>query len=362
MKVSIKGLVFTGFAAAILSANAMAAGENIVTSKSYVDAKINNNASYENISSTSRETAPNEKQVYDALATKQSLQSDASYKVGYNGGWVTMESAVKVPDNGSYLSLDTASDGSVTLNIDTTSQLQTDGSSLSSESGKLITEGAVAEAIAANGGAVNTGVLTVTQNSVPQGTFNANDATSPTIAIAAPDWTQTSSSAADFIKNKPTIVTDGSDISTASSADTTVLPTAFAVQEYADAKVSSSASISSTSTTTAPNESAVYSELATKENVSNKINTIDGNSDSAHYPSAAAVYNYVQSQTGGTVIPGKAALCNTYPCALVNDSTGAHWRTMATSGHDGGVLADYCDANNSCSVGNCTDSRCVEGA
>ena len=67
MKFKVKGLVFVGFAAAILSANAMAA-DATVTSKSYVDAKI---SGLNTISSSSTTTAPNEKAVYEALAAVQ---------------------------------------------------------------------------------------------------------------------------------------------------------------------------------------------------------------------------------------------------------------------------------------------------
>ena len=49
MKVKIKGLVFVGFAAAILSANAMATDENVVTSKSFTEATYHKkaNANYQ---------------------------------------------------------------------------------------------------------------------------------------------------------------------------------------------------------------------------------------------------------------------------------------------------------------------------
>lgn len=53
MKVNVKGLVFVGFAAAVFASSAMAAGENIVTSKHYVDNKFQ---TLENLT-TSTETA-----------------------------------------------------------------------------------------------------------------------------------------------------------------------------------------------------------------------------------------------------------------------------------------------------------------
>ena len=71
--------------------------------------------------------------------------------------------------------------------------------------------------------------------------------------------------------------------------------------------------------------------------------------DATTVPTTAAVYSYVQSQTGGVVIPAQnPSICgaNNYaPCALVYEASGPHWRTMATDQHAGGTCGDLGDSN-----------------
>lgn len=211
MKINIKGFTFVGFAAAIFAMNAMAAATatNTVTSKSYVDAQ-------------------------DAL--KQDKDSSTNYKVGQNGNWAAMTSAVTAADGG-YITISSGTNGAAVVGIAADDVKSAYGSGLNSESGDLITESVVAAALAANGGTVNTGILTVTQNGVDKGSFNANDSTSPTIAIVAPNWDQSSSDSADYIANKPTITNVASDITDAVSTATKQLPTAYAVQQYVDGAI-----------------------------------------------------------------------------------------------------------------------------
>lgn len=114
MKVKIKGLVFAGFAAAILSANAMAAGDNTVTSKSYVDSKVSESGT---ISSSSTTTAPNEKAVYDALALKAN-DAEAIKGVKEYGAQNPIQ-----PDANGVVTLpaaQTVNDGTLTITVDGT--------------------------------------------------------------------------------------------------------------------------------------------------------------------------------------------------------------------------------------------------
>ena len=166
---------FIAFMTALASLGANA--DTIVTSKTYVDAKVSSSAS---ISSSSTTTAPNEKAVYDAL---QSAQSAAS-------------------------------------NILSTTI--TDGDSTHAPDGN-----AVYDALAGK------------QNNLG-GSGNGGKAVIATNSAGTVDYTT--------IK---TAVDTSSD-----------LITAGAVKTYADSKVSANTAISSTSTTTAPNEAAVYSQIS----------------------------------------------------------------------------------------------------
>ena len=61
---------------------------------------------------------------------------------------------------------------------------------------------------------------------------------------------------------------------------------------YVDAKISSSADISSTSTTTAPNEKAVYDAISSATSATNNLLTqVISNADTSHAPSGDAVYD-----------------------------------------------------------------------
>ena len=61
---------------------------------------------------------------------------------------------------------------------------------------------------------------------------------------------------------------------------------------YVDAKISSSADISSTSTTTAPNEKAVYDAISSATSAANNLLTqVISNADTSHAPSGDAVYD-----------------------------------------------------------------------
>ena len=240
-----------------------AKADTVVTSKTYVDAKISSSA---DISSTSTTTAPNEKAVYDAIAAVESSAGtnyqgkSTGISLGYDSG--TWKPAVA----GNYASVvyDSTLDsgnGAVTIGVDTTKVTSTydTENGLIDTSTKLITEGVVAQALSS---VVSDSTIYFTQNNVAVDSFTVNAVNSSTIALPVPNW-DAADTAVGYITNKPTITNAASDITGAVSTDTKELPTTYAVQQYVDAKVSSSSSISDTSTTTAPNEKAVYDAINT---------------------------------------------------------------------------------------------------
>ena len=125
MKVKIKGLVFVGFAAAILSANAMAANEaQTVTSKAFTEATYqkkstaasigNSEGTWTNLtqsvtSSSDHTTAPTAKAVYDAIDTAvQAIEDGAVYQEKSTvaqqvsdgaGGWQALTKDTTVTEN-----------------------------------------------------------------------------------------------------------------------------------------------------------------------------------------------------------------------------------------------------------------------
>ena len=90
------------------------------------------------------------------------------------------------------------------------------------------------------------------------------------------------------------------------------------------------------------NGGQVYTALGDKEDVSNKVTSMDSQSTDAQYPSAKAVYDAIDAATGGNVIPEQdSSICTAqHPCALVNVAGALHWYTMAQDGYAGGELGD----------------------
>ena len=127
MKVKVKGLVFVGFAAAILSANAMAVNEaQTVTSKAFTEATYqkkstaasigNSEGTWTNLtqsvtSSSDHTTAPTAKAVYDAIDTAvqaiedgavyqaKSAEGQEQYVADGAGGWEALDKATSVTAN-----------------------------------------------------------------------------------------------------------------------------------------------------------------------------------------------------------------------------------------------------------------------
>ena len=355
MKVNIKGLVFTGFAAAILSANAMAANEDkTVTSKAYTDATYQVKSSQASIGSTGgtwvaldteitdngasapvtsaikayvdsaaagsnfventidathTAIAPSGQAVNSGLATKQGLQSDASYKVGYDGGWAGMDSAVKVPAQDSYLSLNTASDGSVTLNVIAT----TDTSLANADSGE------------------------VDVNKIPT-------------AGAVKAYVDAHSANGNFVEN--TIDATHTDIAPSGQAVNSGLATKQTVDSTSNYKVGQNGSWAAmTSAVTAGNDSTITVTAGTNGAAVISAVTSDVSNGETALVTGDAVYDYVQGITHGNNIPAQdpEKCTDSTPCALVaelNTSTNEmeqHWRVMAVSANQSpaaGTLAD----------------------
>ncbi len=359
MKVKIKGLVFVGFAAAILSANAMADDTNTVTSKAYTEATYqkkvggtNNQlvqstgtpgtVKYLDISENSADVhvtngvgkvvsgAAVAGAIADVMETVNANEVSGSTYIDtdttgdntqvlirtnqiantvglIDAGGTPLTTAGAVEDyvnvrgvkvNGSALTPDTnkdvnvtvapgATDGTIAVNgtdvAVTNAEVTTNKLVQGENQGSVITSSATdtqyPSALAVYNALTDTsnvgnGTISATQNGVAAGSFTVNQSTAGSITIAAPNWDQATTTAADYIANKPTISNDSADITGAAATDTKELPTTYAVQQY------------------------------------------------------------VRSQTGGTIIPAMdTTVCTaTTPCALVAEANGAvHWRVMAVS-------------------------------
>ncbi len=372
MKFKVKGLVFVGFAAAILSANAMAADENVVTSKSFTEAtyqkKIGGRAdqlavttstagvvTYKDIATSSSgvtagaATIPTSGAVADAIAsasqvsnfiedsvtdnvTNKAPTENAVYdyvtvkgvKLGNDTALTPSNDAAKVvtiPDM-------TGADGTVAgthglvpapTATDHTKFLKGDGTWTTIDS----------EAY------TGTGAIDVTNHVISASTMTGTDGTSAGNAGLVP--AQATTDAGKFLKANGNWTTalenvqvNGTDLTPDSSN-----------------KVNVTIAQGSADGTIAVNGADVSVKNA--EVTTNKVTSMSGSSTDTQYPSAKAVYDAIQTATGGLTIPGKnASVCNdTTPCALVAETDGLHWRTMATANNAGGVCGD--------ASGNCVD-------
>ena len=240
MKFKVRGLVFVGFAAAILSANAMAASDNTVTSKSYVDTHFQNVAD----------------RVQDLTAT-----GDAA--------------ATQYPS-----------------------------------------VAAVKTALQETGATVQSGTLTVNQNNQLVGTFSANQATtSPvTLNIVAPDWNAATGTAG-YIANKPTV-------DTTFNAESNNAATSAAIASYVTNAVSAEANVQANWTETDTTSDAYIQNKPPLGTASAANVSEDGVADGeTGLTTGDQVYDYVQSQTNGQVLPMPSSCTATNPCALITDGT-----------------------------------------
>ena len=372
MKVNIKGLVFTGFAAAILSANAMAAATatNTVTSKSYVDAKVASGETAASIDSTSTLVAPNQKQVSLALATKQDKDATDVYMVGQQGAWQPAYNAVAV--DSTYLTkTNDSSTGVATVAIDTTKMTttgvdsETGQMSLSTSSSKLVSEKAVAEAVTAASNVTNfiSQQVGTATNKAP-----SENAVNQYVTVKGVKVNGTALSP-DSNKDVDIPVMTGADSSTAGVAG--LVPTSNAGDQdrvltaggewvdkqdlqtdtthYQVSKDGSWENISSAVSGSAHISTALDTETGgVKVEVSDITNSgADVVDSDTGLTTGKAVYEYVNSVTGGNEIPAQNPLVCTaaHPCALVDEAGTLNWRTMAQANYDGGVCGN---ANDSC--------------
>lgn len=190
MKVKIKGLVFVGFAAAVFASSAMAAGENIVTSKHYVDNKFQ---TLENI------TTASEAQVEGAWNSDATYPSMAAVQSKFNDINVTVASSSNATD---YLDVNESPDGTFTLNLDNapataatdlTGAVNGETGLLTAPTGdnlkKLVTAGAVNALIEAETVA-NTHTITgaAAENGTVPTTKNVYDFVTSAISTAGQDY------------------------------------------------------------------------------------------------------------------------------------------------------------------------------
>lgn len=286
MKVKIKGLVFVGFAAAILSANAMADDTNTVTSKAYTEATYqhksdrvvdwaNKTAEEKTAALASDALYPSMKTLdaeMDALTTAitntnnaAQVKSTANYQLGGEGGsWKSVEAGtyVAAPVQGT-----TANDAKIDIKADkiadTVAKIDLGGA-------PLTTAGAVEGYVNVRSVKVNGTALTP----------NTNKEVDVTVIEGTADGT---------------VKVNGTDVAVHNAEVTT---------DKAAAIVTDSTSL-------------------------------DYNSNSTDkYASTKAVYDYVQAQTNGNTIPQQdATICDaTHPCALINENGTLSWKRLAQAG------------------------------
>ncbi|MBO4683251.1 MAG: hypothetical protein J5611_01585 [Alphaproteobacteria bacterium] len=254
MKVNVKGLVFVGFAAAILSGAAKADDSQIVTSKAFTE------ATYQKLSN---------------LTTQ----------------------------------------GSATDNI-----LSTDNAA----DAKYPSEKAVATAIAATTSNANGRQTASTLDFQVGGASGAWKQIKPDSYISFADGTGDDA-------GKALVTINATTDTTLATENAGKLPTAGAVKTYvnntANAKVSSSSTISDSSTTTAPNESAVYTALSGKQpNLTGTATQVTlGN---ATYKDIVSSSANVDNDTHADTIPTTGAVAGAISAAITAESLGKYEQSV----------------------------------
>ena len=262
MKFKVKGLVFVGFAAAILSANAaLADPDNTVTSKSYVDNKFQTIANLSQqgdltgnqLNANSDTTYPSEKMVAAALTATGNSIGDGTIDVQLNG----------------------TSKGTFTVNQDGDTTINVNGVEVTSNKTQTIDSNSTSTeypSAAAVYGALYDGTNNHDRYQAYSGTANQ-------ISDGNGGWKALDS------------VIDGT------TASSTAAPTTAAVKTYVDTQAASAAgdiltgTQSTTDTTHALTNAATTTALNGKEDASNKVTSMDSQSTDAQYPSAKAVYD-----------------------------------------------------------------------
>ena len=293
MKVKVKGLVFVGFAAMIFAANAMAV-DNTVTSKDYVDTKFQTKAniqtSFTDQNKTSETLYPSMGAVTSALAETGATVQNGTLSVTQAGSTVGTFTANQATNSTVTIDL-TGADGT-TITLDTANnQFKANTTGGVAENGtNLVTGGQVYDAIAASEEATTYTADSTTISLDTNNQFSANT----TGGVA---------------ENGTNLVTGGQ------------VYDAIADQATTDANtyqtLSTEASIGGTNGAWTPVDATV-------------------SSSGTSVPTTAAVYNAIQSATGGNSIPTMdTSICNaSHPCVLTNDTSTGNlvWERIAQVG------------------------------
>ena len=351
MKVKVKGLVFVGFAAAIFAANAMAddaADKKTVTSRYFTE------QTYQKISNKVQSTDANpdwtSNTQYPTMATVNAKVTELSNAVSTIQG-----------DN-EYTKVTTSTSGGVTTK---TVELQQTAATQNSEltgtldtttSKKLVTAGAVSSLIDTSlSDSTNTDTTFPTSAAVVSyaekldnkatsittgtgGNFDSTDAYPTTSAVYDFVTTQAQSDAAAY-QVKVSQGSTGLYVGARNAGDTDsvwkqITTSTVATETSAGSGVYTNAG-ASTNYVTMSESAGVYTINLSADQIANSI----ANDGSTKLATENAVYDYVQAQTNGHVLPAidaqnnSACLASGAHCALVTTGTGSavtmEWTVMA---------------------------------
>lgn len=384
MKFNVKGLMFVGFAAAILSANAFATDPDpdakVVTSKAYTDAtyqaKIGGGANagkvviagetagsptYTTIATaktgitTGQTTIPTSGAVADAIADANSnangrqTASSANYQVGgAEGAWVGIS-------NGTYTTVSTVAgtgDDPDTMKIEvnaTTDGALSAAGTNGNDFGKLVTAGAVKTYV---DNTVKDGTLTITVGNGDAQTFtaNASSGTSVTVPMMSAETAEDAANGVDGLVTAATYAERGKflkgDGTWAVPQDTTYTADSTTIT-LSNGQFSATTGSISENGTNLVNSGTLYTEFATKQDklvgaakVNNadsldkdKLMTINANGEiqvvnskiSNAAPASGSgdviTSGAVYTAINGKLIPTATGCSAQAPCALVATGT-----------------------------------------
>ncbi len=315
MKFKVRGLVFVGFAAAILSANAMAASDNTVTSKSYVDTHFQNVADKaQDLTATGDAAAtqyPSVAAVKTALQETGATVQSGTLTVTQNGETIGTFSANQATNSPVTLALTdtTYSADGTTITKDANNQFSANTTGGVAENGtNLVTGGAVYDALH-NTANVGNGALTVTvDGGTVTGSFAANQAAGSTIAITG----------LESLSNKQQTI----DTNATAEEKAANYPSQAAVESYVTNAVSAEANVQANWTETNTTSDAYIQNKPTLGTASAADVSTNGVANGeTGLTTGDQVYDYVQSQTNGQVLPMPSSCTATNPCALITDGT-----------------------------------------
>lgn len=341
MKVKIKGLVFVGFAAAILSANAMAANEaNTVTSKAYTEATYQHKSTAASIGGENGEWTPLVQSVPDqtseanaatALSTNAVVDALNDLTAGLNvNANLQGEKYVEIED----ITNDQNQVIGHKVVLDGTEI--TDTGTLSADSDNLVTE----NAIKSYADSKVTVALGNTTTEAPSGQAVTNAVNAKLNHKLGADGTQANPST-DAGKVLVIDATGEIRMSDATGANTYQSKSTNAKLAIADGnggwttldtKVGGGTYV----TATANDTTGAVNFDVTGDQITQSYNAATWNTQgySDNLTTEAAVAGAINAATGGTVIPAmNTSVCNAQtPCALVAEANGkVHWRVMAVS-------------------------------